>query len=517
MKWDKPAIKVNNDLSRGGHRSIRSRVPWFTALLIVLMAALPPGGTFVDDDGSVHEGGIEAVAAAGITEGCNPPADDHYCPTRVVTRGEMAAFLSRALQLAPTDTDFYTDDTDNPFETAINRLAASGITQGCNPPTNDRYCPDRGVTRGEMAAMLSRAFKYPPTTDDHFTDDDESPFEDAINRLAASGITQGCNPPYNDHFCPDLYVGRDQMATFLTRALHLTPNRPPSVDSPNSARYWSSDSPFNVPIPANPVLDPLSSDMTAHLSTGVVFDLYEFGIAIQLADSSSPRADVTCTADWGTCPADALNPIRIPLETKPPPGSDGNTVIVDWSTRRAISMHQPVKQPDGSWSATWVTVADLNGTGVPPQGGNGSGASHLAGVVEMDEIRNGYIDHALVFSTDIACLGVRRYPARKTDGPSNRRDCVPEGARIQLDPSIDVDSLAVSPGVKTVARALQEYGAYAVDKGGAPMALYFQVAPDARPGFPGTVYVDAGIPNDYFSPGSIPWNRLRVLASWDGR
>ena len=35
---------------------------------------LPPGGTFVDDDGNLHEGTIEAIAAAGITTGCGTGA-----------------------------------------------------------------------------------------------------------------------------------------------------------------------------------------------------------------------------------------------------------------------------------------------------------------------------------------------------------------------------------------------------------------------------------------------------------
>ncbi|MGI9642780.1 MAG: hypothetical protein ACR2N9_08355, partial [Acidimicrobiia bacterium] len=41
-------------------------------------ASLPPGGTFTDDDGNTHEGTIEALAAAGITKGCNPPWNDEY-------------------------------------------------------------------------------------------------------------------------------------------------------------------------------------------------------------------------------------------------------------------------------------------------------------------------------------------------------------------------------------------------------------------------------------------------------
>jgi hypothetical protein len=37
-------------------------------------------------------------------------------------------------------------------------LAAAGVTNGCNPPSNDRFCPDSYVTRGQMAAFLVRAF-----------------------------------------------------------------------------------------------------------------------------------------------------------------------------------------------------------------------------------------------------------------------------------------------------------------------------------------------------------------------
>jgi len=34
---------------------------------------------------------------------------------------------------------------------------AAGITAGCDPPVNDRFCPDDVVTRGQMAAFLHRA------------------------------------------------------------------------------------------------------------------------------------------------------------------------------------------------------------------------------------------------------------------------------------------------------------------------------------------------------------------------
>jgi hypothetical protein len=70
----------------------------------------------------------------------------------------MAAFLVRALGLAAyTGPDRFSDDDGNVFEGAIERLAQAGITLGCNPPANDRFCPDDPVNRGQMAAFLRRA------------------------------------------------------------------------------------------------------------------------------------------------------------------------------------------------------------------------------------------------------------------------------------------------------------------------------------------------------------------------
>ena len=63
----------------------------------VLANGLPPGGTFADDDGNIHEPNIEAIAAVGITRGCDPPANALFCTSSAVTRGQMAAFLVRAL------------------------------------------------------------------------------------------------------------------------------------------------------------------------------------------------------------------------------------------------------------------------------------------------------------------------------------------------------------------------------------------------------------------------------------
>ena len=67
--------------------------------------------------------------------------------------------------------------------------------------------------------MLARVLKLPTTPNDHFTDDAGSIFEGAINKIAEVGITNGCNPPVNDEFCPPDKVTRGQMAAFIKRAV----------------------------------------------------------------------------------------------------------------------------------------------------------------------------------------------------------------------------------------------------------------------------------------------------------
>jgi hypothetical protein len=167
-------------------------------------------GWFRDIWDSKFRDDIVWLADADITAGC---AAERFCPDGAVTRAQMATFLVRALDLPPTNHDYFTDDAGSTHEANINRLAASGITAGCSA---GRFCPDGRVTRAQMASFLTRALDLPATTRDYFTDDETSQHEANINRLAASGITSGCS---SARFCPSGTVTRGQMAAFLRRGL----------------------------------------------------------------------------------------------------------------------------------------------------------------------------------------------------------------------------------------------------------------------------------------------------------
>ena len=121
---------------------------------------------------------IEWLAGEGITEGC---ASRRFCPDDPVTRAQMASFLDRALPLSASKGDAFEDDEGSVHEGAINRLAASDITNGC---TGTLYCPNDPVTRGQMASFLDRALGLPGASGDLFNDDEGSVHEASINRLA---------------------------------------------------------------------------------------------------------------------------------------------------------------------------------------------------------------------------------------------------------------------------------------------------------------------------------------------
>lgn len=176
-------------------------------------------GRFIDDQGT-FEADIEAIAASGVTKGCNPPSNNRFCPKDEVTREQMAAFIVRALGLTDASHSGFSDvPTGSTFETDIKKLAKAGITRGCNPPANDRFCPEDEVSREQMAAFLVRALELTDGTGPRFVDvTPGTTFDADIKKLAKAGITKGCNPPTNDRFCPSDNVTREQMAAFMNRA-----------------------------------------------------------------------------------------------------------------------------------------------------------------------------------------------------------------------------------------------------------------------------------------------------------
>lgn len=177
------------------------------------------GGRFYDLGDTVHAADIQELDDAGVAISC---ASSRYCPDEPLRRSEMAALLTRALDLPPASEGFRDVSSSHIYADEIGALARAGITYGCNPPTNDRFCPEDVVTRQQMASFFVRALDMVPRSDSPFSD----VFSSNVHRrdiaaLARSGITYGCNPPTNSRYCPGDPVTRGQMASFIVRGIDL--------------------------------------------------------------------------------------------------------------------------------------------------------------------------------------------------------------------------------------------------------------------------------------------------------
>jgi hypothetical protein len=269
-------------------------------------------------------------------------------------------------------------------------------------------------------------------------------------------------------------------------------------------------------IPPRPVLDAESRPMVTRLANErAALALIKHGLPVYDATATTPVRTVTVMRK--DCPSLADQEVRVPDGAVPNSGSNRSLVVLDWTARRAWELYR------FEWIGDAIRVDSggqvrFDGDGIPKPASGYAGGSYLAGLVRVREIERGLIPHALAFGTKYARRGTWRHPAQQTDGKLSGADTVPVGARIQLDPALDLNAIVgLTPGERTIAEALQTYGAYCVGASGEPFLFFCERAADAtNDGDTGTVYTANGFEDDGATLPHIPWDRLRVLKQWDG-
>jgi hypothetical protein len=175
---------------------------------------------------NVHEAAVDCVVHWQVANGRTGSA---YAPRDLVDRGQMASFLARLVERSggtlPTPTrDWFRDDDRSPHQDAVNRLAEAGVVGGKEP---GRYAPLERVSRAQMAAFLVRAHDHRarqggrPPLADG---GDYFPDDDTspLQREINASAAAGLTGGYADGtYQPGLAVARDQMASFLARTLDV--------------------------------------------------------------------------------------------------------------------------------------------------------------------------------------------------------------------------------------------------------------------------------------------------------
>ncbi len=199
------------------YRVVATAVP----IVVVINTLVMPAGAQTSGFGDVPDDAYFATPVADLhAEGVfnDTLCDEGFCPGVPIDRRTMAVWTIRVLDgqdpSAITQSRFDDVDPTSYHAPFIERMAELRVTRGCGD--SSRFCPDRNVTRAEMAAFLSRAFNLLDAANPGFDDvPDGAWYASDVAKLAASGITVGCGA---NRFCPDRNVTRGEMATFLHRA-----------------------------------------------------------------------------------------------------------------------------------------------------------------------------------------------------------------------------------------------------------------------------------------------------------
>jgi len=262
--------------------------------------------------------------------------------------------------------------------------------------------------------------------------------------------------------------------TFLTFILIFNNcKKEASGNLPDSIKYTNlfNTSLFYNKIDSNPQIDPNSTTMVGSLideagKKGFFVVVKEWTVPVFYADASTTKKDVRLTASWA--PKKILKNVPIPDFVQPDPQKDGSMVIIDEINGCIYDFFQFRYSISGKISASWANALPLNSDGIFPKGfsARGSGFELLQGVIWPQELESGIINHALVFTYDHTKAGGPVKPATESDGTTKDSWAIPEGALVQLDPSLDLNSLDLTKYEMTIAKALQDYGMYLCDDGG---------------------------------------------------
>ena len=197
-------------------RGVESWKLWFER---ISGTELPICTSFVDTFGTVYAESIEDLAESGVLEG-SECSESYICPEEPIDRSTFAVWLTRTLDedepAEVTASRFADIDPELWWAPHVERLAELGVTVGCaaDPP---RYCPERGVTRGQMAIFLTRALDLPSVDPIGFADIAGRSYEREIDAAVVARLIDGCAvEPLR--YCPSEIVTRGQAAAFLAEA-----------------------------------------------------------------------------------------------------------------------------------------------------------------------------------------------------------------------------------------------------------------------------------------------------------
>ncbi|MFK2825570.1 S-layer homology domain-containing protein [Bacillus sp. B190/17] len=152
---------------------------------------------------------VDYLVKNDITQGIS---ETQFGTAKNIKRVDAAVMLAKALKL---DTEKAPDagftDVPKHRQGAVNALKAAGIISG---KSETKFGADDNLTRGEMAIIISRAYKLEEKAENKFSDVSDR-YADAVAKLVKAGITQGKT---ETTFGTANSITRGEFAIFVFRA-----------------------------------------------------------------------------------------------------------------------------------------------------------------------------------------------------------------------------------------------------------------------------------------------------------
>jgi hypothetical protein len=295
-------------------------------------------------------------------------------------------------------------------------------------------------------------------------------------------------------------------------------------------RPFSASSAWNRPIPTNAPLATNSAGMIRRLSSGGHYNVTngawgQMGAPVFYADASTPRYT------WGAhCGAISGKQVPIPPGSHEAQGPGANTdhkyIVIDTDAKLVYDIWgADVEGRDclkwgyqGAGVVESLTTANDGRPGINgEQAPTGAGTSSLAGFLRaydathLDE--DGTYGHALQGASMYSAKGRWVSPATKTDGPDTSPDAIPQGSRLQLNPSFNCGAIS-TPGIRAYCRTAQKYGIILMDT--TPVHALTVYQEDVKDNTPATGNPFAGgywgTDADWPSLAKVPLDQFRVVA-----
>lgn len=311
------------------------------------------------------------------------------------------------------------------------------------------------------------------------------------------------------------------------------PSSPPPIPGEAPFRFFSAESFWNAPLADDAALDPNSTAITDafeatiargyQAGNGPWINTTDYSVPVYTVPAGQPTVSVRLASPF-SAPAlqSAWEEVPMPDQARPSDGTDRTLVVWQPSTDRIWEFWRLTEASEG-WRAIWggamQGVSSSQGVYGPEAwpgarpwwGSSASSLSIAGGLITLEDLQQGRIDHALALAIPDVRAGVYASPAQRSDGTSSDPLSLPEGAHLRLDPSLDLAALHLPHSTLMIAEAAQRYGIFIRDR--ARVTHFFAQDPTPTGTNP---YAGAGGYFEGRSPAQLlaqfPWAHLQLLA-----